>query len=186
MNIERLYEKLSSVDDEELKNLVLELIEENNQLDSDASLDELTGAYNRRVLKKIRYNGIVAICDIDDFKNINDTYGHDYGDKVLKEFAQKLKSRVRSDDVVCRFGGDEFVVIFKGCPLDMAKLRLEIIRTELIDKNITFSAGLAEYNSNDNIYSVIEKADNALYNAKLNGKNKIGVYKEDKELQLKK
>lgn len=178
MNLKKIYDKLDKIEDNELKGLIIELIEENDKLNMDIQLDELTGTYNRRILDHIKYNCSIAMCDIDGFKEINDKNGHDYGDLVLKLFASTIKSSIRSDDIVIRYGGDEFVILFKNCPINIAKKRLEEIRNNLKDKNISFSSGIAKFDNNRKIDKVIEEADSALYDSKRNGKNQTTIYKK--------
>jgi len=127
----------------------------------------------------------VVMCDIDNFKKINDTYGHLTGDEVLKEVARILRDNVRSVDVVGRFGGEEFVLLFPSTGEEEAKTVVERLRrlTRDLDKfpfKITLSYGIAVYPAckvNDP-EELIQKADIALYHAKNTGKDKIVVYTE--------
>jgi len=127
----------------------------------------------------------VVMCDIDNFKRINDTYGHLTGDAVLKEVARILRDNVRSTDVVGRFGGEEFVLLFPSTGEEEAKTVVERLRrlTRDLNKfpfNITLSYGIAVYPAckvNDS-EELIQKADIALYHAKNTGKDKIVVYTE--------
>ncbi|MGQ9856767.1 MAG: diguanylate cyclase [Fervidobacterium sp.] len=127
----------------------------------------------------------VVMCDIDNFKKINDTYGHLTGDEVLKEIAKVLREHVRTTDVVGRFGGEEFIILFPSTGLDDAisvveRLRRHIREIAKFPFNITLSFGVANYPKCQVFKSeeLIQKADIALYNAKNTGKNKIVVYTE--------
>jgi diguanylate cyclase (GGDEF)-like protein len=156
-------------------------------------IDELTGLYNRRFLfdyldkeynrsSRKNLNFSIAFLDIDDFKKVNDTYGHRVGDKVLKEFSEILKEVVRLEDIPARFGGEEFVLAMPDTDLDNAKLVtkrfMNKVRKNVFTENInlTFSAGIACYPLHGKkIEEIIEKADQALYYSKKDGKNKISI-----------
>lgn len=173
--LKELYGKINKLEDKELKKLVSELIEELKK-------DELTSTYNRRVLDdNIKYD-IIAICDIDNFKDINDIYGHSTGDKVLMLIADRLKSMIRNDDIVCRYGGDEFVIIFRNCSSEDVINRINEIKENILDKNVvpnvTISFGITEYEHNKFLTQAINEADMALYNSKREGKNKITNYND--------
>lgn len=120
---------------------------------------------------------LVAI-DVDNFKDINDTYGHLFGDSVLKNVADLLKSLIQSDDILARWGGDEFAIIL-NCDLVSSKKILHRIdeskkQNEVIERyNITLSIGMSEYKDGDTADSLLSRADKALYKAKENGKNQI-------------
>lgn len=162
-----------------------------------AMIDALTNLFNRRFfdisIKKefkraIRYKTILSfvIIDLDDFKKINDTKGHLFGDMVLKNFAKLLNDSSREEDIVCRYGGEEFVIILPNISPDGAlnyierKRKLVKNNTFFSDANITFSAGIASYPENcDNYNDLLKFADIALYQAKYEGKDKIIIYKED-------
>ena len=145
-------------------------------------------AWNERAALEVarwqRYGGElqVAVLDVDLFKRINDNYGHLAGDRVLKIIAQELAKRLRKTDFIARFGGEEFVVLLPATPLDGAEQLLETLRTaieacpfhfkgeRLI---ITLSGGLASFASGDTLEAVFERADQALYQAKGSGRNRI-------------
>jgi len=139
--------------------------------------------------------------DIDNFKKINDTYGHLAGDEVLKKLAHIIKESIRGQDSAARFGGEEFIVILPSTNLYNATFVGERIRTKMaeqnfssvgIDKNITISLGLAEaddiissyHNEEIDPDTLIEKADEALYFSKENGKNRLSVYFKTKIFSL--
>ncbi|MGL5087363.1 MAG: GGDEF domain-containing protein, partial [Clostridium sp.] len=120
----------------------------------------------------------IGIIDIDNFKNINDTYGHIYGDEILEILAHKVKDGLDENDIVIRFGGEEFIIVFLDNEKISAKEKLDKIRYEVnnivFDKNIilSFSGGIKEWD-NTEINKVIEEADKLLYKAKKEGKNKV-------------
>lgn len=156
-----------------------------------AMTDELTGLYNRKALElffvsllqdQIRNpNGLVLlVIDIDHFKLVNDTHGHLAGDAALKHLANLVTSRLRKIDIVCRWGGEEFLILLKGCKPDTAfnmaeELRLSIVNNPLCyqDKEvpITVSIGITSYQPQDTRETMFARADKALYKAKSNGRN---------------
>ena len=155
-------------------------------LSDEAMKDPLTKLYNRKgfstSLKQYRHSDehcVIAI-DIDHFKKINDKYGHDGGDAVLVAFSDKLRDLCLSGHVVCRFGGEEFVVLLPYTGLSDAAAIAEHIRDGVehadfpyTDK-VTISLGVAGFSDNDNdVYAVLRKADLALYEAKRSGRNKV-------------
>lgn len=155
--------------------------------------DSLTNVYNRRTFyqylskhfdefKMLSKNSFcVAILDIDHFKFINDTFGHNAGDHVLKIFADTMKARTRSSDVLARIGGEEFAIVFPGTSRNLAYKILERIRESMLESNeleehlkITFSAGLVEVGPN--VFTpedLLGLADLLLYKAKDLGRDKI-------------
>lgn len=162
-------------------------------LENQVNHDGLTKLYNHQALIKILENKIenkykdlqIAILDIDFFKKVNDIYGHEAGNVVLCKFAEMLKEIENADIKVARYGGEEFVAIFTNYTTDnvfeiIERLRREVSKItfeELDNKNITFSAGIAKYNQNLNITEFFEKADEALYNSKENGRNQTSIAK---------
>jgi len=164
--------------------------------------DSKTGCYNARFLKEYvekeiskakRYGEKLSVImiDIDDFKELNDGYGHLYGDEVIKVFAEVLEQACRSEDVIARFGGDEFTIalpqtgrIGARCLAERIKHRLEsIMRVQGYLSNnstITFSAGIATFPYDAMDYEgLIGSADTALYKSKILGKNKITNHEEE-------
>lgn len=159
--------------------------------------DPLTGLYNRRYLEEmmeretrraIRTNhGLgVLMLDLDHFKKFNDTYGHDAGDAVLRETGSLLLRSVRAEDIVCRFGGEEFVVILPLADLTVTQARAESIRSQLREISvvhqgralgrITVSVGVAELPQHGaNAKELLESADAALYQAKREGRDRVAV-----------
>jgi diguanylate cyclase (GGDEF)-like protein len=149
-------------------------------------IDELTNAYNRKLIPTIieKSNGqniCVIMCDIDKFKNVNDTYGHQFGDKVIREFAKTLKENIRKDDIIIRYGGEEFLIILNDMN-DMEiskkiskKIYEKIKKLKIDDINITASFGVCcgKINSKEDFEKLIYQADKALYQAKEKGRNRI-------------
>ena len=140
-------------------------------------------AYNERIQEKFdlfdRYdtNFTIAMYDIDDFKKINDTYGHDIGDKVLVEITNEVKSIIRKTDFLFRVGGEEFVIIFDKISLDESydiaeKIRINISKMQIIEnEKITISMGITQAIANDNPQSIYERVDKLMYQSKRNNKN---------------
>lgn len=175
--------------DPRLAKAIIGLIKEKNELLDFARIDHLTGIYNRRILDSVRRYSVVVMCDIDNFKNINDTYGHDKGDEILKQVAKTLSKNIRFDDVVCRYGGDEFLIIFTGCDEKVVVNRIIEIKKELLrvipDLKISLSSGISSYKAGSTLKDTITEADIALYKSKEKGKNLITIYNE-KEMKLSK
>ncbi len=153
--------------------------------------DALTELNNRRYadkkLEDIRINAVelgtkycVCISDVDFFKKVNDTFGHEMGDYVLKRVAEKLKEGMVGKGLAARWGGEEFLLIFENRELDIARRELEIIMTEVrtiwvpdSDRQITMSFGLTAMIPGENIDELLKRADANLYEAKKNGRNQI-------------
>lgn len=179
-----------SSDITELSLLRNRLQEKNQQLQEMSITDHLTKLYNRHKLDEVltqemdranRYShdcGIMII-DIDYFKSVNDTYGHQMGDTTLKEFATLLKTHSRKVDTVGRWGGEEFLIIcsetnLAGVIILANKLR-ETISTHCftIGSQQTASFGVTSYQQGENIHSLLQRADHALYQAKKRGRNRV-------------
>jgi Amt family ammonium transporter len=170
-----------------LKEKNAELRKSNQNLSVKAYHDNLTKILNRNgLLKKLMEKNddyILAIIDIDKFKSINDTYGHDIGDYVLRDLAALLSSKIRVTDLIARWGGEEFVLIIDTKNLEQAQniadnLRKEVenLKFKTVNK-ITISIGVSEFRTkNDTFEDVFKKADQALYQAKTNGRNRVYVY----------
>ena len=160
-----------------------------------AVTDQLTGLYNRRFLyaqlsplvQRAQCGGdpvSVMIVDLDHFKRINDTYGHDCGDDVLKEFSARLASNVRPSDFACRMGGEEFVVIMPNTPGDVGCLAAERLRRQICGApfhvsgatrlDVTVSIGVAcSEASDESADTLLKRADEGLYEAKRAGRNRV-------------
>lgn len=173
----------------EKKNMEEELVLRNKQLVEQAYIDDLTKLNNRRYLieflskevkKHINNESPLSICifDVDNFKSINDTYGHLEGDKALTDIGEIMKRNIRDSDVVGRFGGEEFMAIFTNTDQEKAvivcdRIRKAVEEHRFVDNiKVTISGGLYE-NRGDNIEELIHCADENLYKAKETGKNKI-------------
>ena len=163
-------------------------------------VDSLTSVSNREAIVILlehcftqakRYNNIfsVAILDIDKFKAINDKYGHLVGDDVLKQVSHYLKENLRKSDMIGRFGGEEFLIIFPYTESESAYSVIEKYRQgiELLDMNIngeqlslTVSAGISHFDpADDDMMNIVHRADIALYQAKENGRNQVVIYNQE-------
>ncbi|MEA3554719.1 MAG: diguanylate cyclase [Campylobacterota bacterium] len=163
-----------------------------------ASTDHMTKLYNRRYFTKISEHTLdlaardnndvsVIILDIDNFKKINDTYGHQIGDKVIIELANKLIKFQRRSDIICRYGGEEFVILLPNTSIDGAftvakKIRKDVELLQIkIDNNkdlkFTISLGVSQVSCDDeiNIEASLKRADTALYKAKDSGRNMVCI-----------
>jgi two-component system, cell cycle response regulator len=161
-----------------------------------AVTDGLTGLSNRRYLDshlKVLFNRALVrgrpmslcITDIDRFKMVNDTYGHDAGDEVLKEFASRIRSAVRGADLACRYGGEEFVIVMPDTPRDVAALVAERLRQAVESKPFTISSRDEEVSVTASVgisttsaslsgpEELLKLADQALYTAKNSGRNRV-------------
>lgn len=162
-------------------------------------VDQLTGLYNRRfMLSKLeqwmkRANGdgqrlSVIAFDIDHFKRVNDSHGHEAGDVVLRDFAERIRMNIRPKDIACRLGGEEFLVILPETAGDMACVSAERIRRAIAGEafgieradlllDITVSAGVATYaGGDDTVADILHRADEALYAAKRAGRNQTSSF----------
>ena len=169
------------------KSAAQKLIEERNYLRKTACIDPLTGLSNRYALKRVRdFTGIMML-DIDDFKKINDTYGHDKGDEVLQKIATLLTKSTRAKDCLCRLGGDEFLAVFVDCPHDVIRQRAALVGAVIADapildgptSKVTTSIGYAFNRGHEPIEEVMKYADLALYDSKRKGKNMVTEYKSN-------
>ncbi len=169
-----------------------ELEQKNDQLKKLAATDRLTGLYNRHKLDEIiagemanakRYenNFTVALLDIDHFKRVNDTHGHQVGDSILVGVSAIMRRRVRETDIVGRWGGEEFIIILPNTSLKRATIVLNELREQLSKSNfepvesLTVSLGLANSDTYRCEESILAAADKALYRAKSNGRNRLEI-----------
>lgn len=178
-----------SKDSQELEG---KLVEYNEQLRMQANTDKLTELPNRRraldcleeLVKNAKTDGGFCVCiaDIDFFKKVNDNYGHDFGDEVLKEIAAVFKREMQDGNLVARWGGEEFLLLFPKCNGDNAYQRLERIRREIkdlkirkseIEVQVTMTFGLAEYDFSGTAEGTIKDADDKLYIGKEQGRDRI-------------
>ena len=167
-----------------------------------AESDPLTGLANRRAFQARLAKAMaqaaaedtplsVAFCDIDHFKSINDNFGHDTGDRILKMVADALSEGAGEDAFVGRFGGEEFLILFDGIMSRRAAMRVDEIRDELSGRHlvsktngeplgtVTFSAGVAQLIPGEGEGDMLRRADEALYNAKNGGRNRVIIHGED-------
>lgn len=155
-----------------------------------ANTDALTGLPNRRpLIDALRTNSapgvgdfVVAMADLDDFKALNDTWGHTCGDVVLEDVAILVHNAVREGDIVGRWGGEEFMFVFPRTPLEEAEVLLEFIRAAIQhsvfdcgshEHEVTISIGLTDGHAGEDPLSVVKRADDALYDAKVAGRNTV-------------
>ena len=167
-----------------------------SRLAREASCDALTGLFNRRYLlsrmedemRLSRERGaflMLCICDVDEFKLINDTFGHSAGDEVLRQFSRLLRESVRSGDVVARLGGDEFCIILPGASASQAQACVERIRTRFENASFTCPSGsryratatfgIAGFEAPMGVQQLLDAADAALYEAKQSGRNRCAI-----------
>ncbi|CBK73271.1 diguanylate cyclase (GGDEF) domain [Butyrivibrio fibrisolvens 16/4] len=179
------------VEDDELKHLANDGRRMAKAIQTLVEYDALTGLNNRRYadkkLAEIRIRAVelgikycVCISDIDFFKKVNDTFGHEMGDEVLRRVAEKLKAGMVGKGIAARWGGEEFLLIFDGRELDIARRELELIMNEVrtiwvpdSDRQITMSFGLTALQPGEDIDDALKRADDNLYQAKEGGRNQI-------------
>jgi len=170
-----------------------------SQLREQAIRDALTNLFNRRYLEETLerelaraarevYPLCIVMMDIDHFKNVNDTYGHEAGDLVLKTLAETVTSQSRQGDFVCRFGGEEFVLVMPNITINIAKERVSSLHKSIsslyipfgrFNLNITMSMGISWYPKHgETKETLLRAADRALYAAKNTGRNQVAVYRE--------
>ncbi len=172
---------------------ILEDITEQKKMEFRAERDQLTGLYNKvsalsniqNIMKRYKnQTHVMFVFDLDNFKQINDLYGHSVGDDVLVKMSTLLRSYFRSDDIVARFGGDEFIVFVpcvkdKRVVLAKADLIIEAVRDEISARynmaQVSTSIGIAYSDMGSSVSSIFEQADKALYEAKQNGKDRCCV-----------
>ena len=162
-------------------------IDQNNKVKELSYTDALTGVHNRRSIISIIENYInsasnnnvhILLIDIDDFKVINDTYGHLVGDEVMIDLCNVLNEMLDDQCEVGRFGGDEFIIFFKEKSYVEVKKQIELLVQKITSRKVnhtayTISGGLVSYNNDINVNSLIYRADILLYKAKSHGKNAI-------------
>lgn len=161
------------------------------ELERQASLDHLTGIPNRRAFDVAMQQAIqqasqqdsafsLIIFDIDRFKSINDTHGHDTGDAIIKQLTDTVKACLRNSDIVSRWGGEEFTILLQHTPLDGAatfaqRIRRAVEQTDFQGLPVTISIGITQFHQGDSAKCLIARADEALYQAKRSGRNRVEV-----------
>jgi diguanylate cyclase len=188
---EALIQQRESVESSQEK--IRKLQAELTQLSETVRVDQLTGVLNRRgfdeaIIKEIsrtkRNNSklSIAFLDIDNFKKLNDSFGHHVGDEALQLLAKTIQTTIRPTDVVSRFGGEEFVILLPETDIEQAvgtvmRLQRALTKQFFMANNerqlITFSAGVALFNKNETEAAVLSRADQAMYLAKKSGKNRV-------------
>lgn len=158
-----------------------------------ASTDSLTGLLNRRSfedrvtrLRASHSEIAVAMADLDHFKQLNDTYGHETGDRALRAFSQLVRESVRAHDVVSRHGGEEFAIALPACTSEKAREILDAVRARLAATaamaglpHFSVSFGIAEVGAQEDIATVLARADAALFQAKAGGRDRVVVYGQE-------
>ena len=169
--------------------LTLVILNDISEFEEEILTDQLTKLYNRKIIERIMtalydIEVYVIMLDIDNFKMVNDTYGHDVGDAVLAKIAEVLKTILRKNDIIVRWGGEEFVIILDSVPnIEITKTIANTIREKIeatyieTVEHITCSFGVCGGNiENEKSFDeLLKKADEALYKAKKNGKNRVEV-----------
>jgi two-component system cell cycle response regulator len=174
-----------------------ERLRDNVQLSIEMAItDALTGLYNRRYMENHLGTLIeqaasrakpltVLVLDIDYFKSVNDTHGHDAGDDVLREFAVRIRKSIRGIDLACRYGGEEFVIVMPETDMAVATMVAERLRRRIASEpfpiqqgsravEVTISIGIAALGgASDNAAQLLKRADQALYRAKRDGRNRV-------------
>jgi len=181
--------------------LVYAVTEQSRRLKDMAITDPLTGAYNRRYLELqleqvletwTRYQrpASVLLIDIDHFKRINDKFGHGVGDSAIKNLVEVISRNIRNVDTLCRYGGEEFVVLLAETPLSKArpvaeKLRAAVENTRVVPEvGMTISVGVCDVSVADGVDHWLNLADAALYLAKRNGRNRVELAESAIELAV--
>jgi len=196
-------ELISKIDDiqidindevEKANEIIKELTLQVKSLEKKSNIDPLTNIYNRRALNayvekictkdKLHDGYHLLMIDVDDFKNINDSYGHLSGDKVLIFLATMFKRMIREADKVFRYGGEEFIIVFnrisdEDCKILVNRILSTIRKNKLVYKEniirVTLSIGVTKIYQGDSLESIVTRADKALYKAKNSGKDKMIV-----------
>jgi len=164
-------------------NNILEIYDGMKKIKTEVQKDSLTGAFNRYFLEntldklfQINDTKSIVMLDIDHFKHINDTYGHQLGDKVLRHFVDIIKKTVRKTDYVVRYGGEEFLIFMPNTKKNEANIVVHKIKKALTpceNINFTFSAGISD--EGESLSEMIKTADERLYTAKKTGRNKVVI-----------
>ncbi|MDP2141221.1 MAG: diguanylate cyclase [Gammaproteobacteria bacterium] len=165
------------------------------RLEEMATTDRLTGAANRHVFDAVfdnvqrgarrRGKQVTLVCiDIDHFKEVNDTFGHQAGDLVIRAVADVVRQNIRASDTLCRWGGEEFLLLLDDCSVEEAAERAETIRKAVKkqsvaygreDIRVTLSCGVSQYRVGEELFSLIARVDAALYRAKHEGRDRVNI-----------
>ncbi len=175
----------------EMRNMTLKLEQQNTLLEELANIDPLTGLYNRRSMHQFlsqavesKSNFSLIMCDIDDFKKLNDTYGHEFGDIVLKGVSDIIKAHTAEGDYACRWGGEEILILCNSTLTEKVRHTAEAIRRSIAEKNFdyngstvhcTLTLGLANHVASQKVEKTISEADMKLYQGKRDGKNVVVI-----------
>ena len=203
INIDRIkkQEEVILTDHKKIEKMNQKIIRINHELKHAASTDRLTGAWNRRHFEKIENIEIeksrrskqhlaLLMIDIDNFKNINDIYGHQMGDQILIEIISLIQANIRETDILARWGGDELVLLVSNLLTNEAVSLAEKLRCLVEEHNfqtigtgiVTISVGISEFRNEDNSDTLIKMADDALYTAKIAGRNIVKIAEPGKVL----
>ena len=183
---------------EQAETRVRQLEAELQEVSEQVREDQLTGTLNRRGLDDAMQRELaraerrntpvcVAVLDIDNFKKLNDTYGHQAGDEALIHLSGIVRHTLRPTDIVARFGGEEFIIVFGDTEIAQAvdimqRLQRELTKRFFLHNNermlITFSAGVAALRAGDTQETIFARADKAMYQAKVQGKNRVMIAQE--------
>ena len=184
---------------QEIKDNADEAREKSQKIELESMYDTLTGVYNRKFydlkieeslanLKRYGTPSALIVFDIDHFKKINDDLGHKAGDQVLKKLALLIRQRLRKNDFIARYGGDEFAIILPNCSLENAikvgrNIHAIVERASISFKGrilpLTISGGISAFRKDDDSNTVFERADKALYVAKRSGRNMVKTEEDD-------
>lgn len=197
----RQHEAAQALAKKQLEDRLTEISALQGRLQEQATRDPLTGLHNRRFmdetlpreLARAKREGkplVMIMLDIDHFKRVNDTYGHAAGDEVLKVLAQMLRTEARESDVICRYGGEEFLVALPGMTVAQAHDRVEQWRAAMAQTRVpygefyitvTLSAGVAGFpDHGSDVDTLLARADQALYGSKQNGRNCVTVWGQER------
>ena len=172
----------------DMQAVTVKLHDQNILLDNMASTDPLTGLYNRRSMQPFLDHAVksddpfcLVMCDIDSFKKVNDTYGHDFGDIVIKDITEIIHREVGTHGYVCRWGGEEFLFLYNGKLDDTLpvaesirqKIEKHVFTDQKTSINCTITMGIATYRPDTPVEKTIKHADDRLYYGKQNGKNRV-------------
>lgn len=161
-------------------------------LENEVIKDPLTGAFNRRYLmdklndclsvaKRTQDTASLVAIDIDFFKRVNDQYGHDVGDTVLKQVVRTVQARIRHSDRLCRIGGEEFILVLPSTDVIQAKVLADALRLQVSEavfthrEEVTVSLGVSQLAKADSIDQWMKRSDQALYQAKAQGRIRVAV-----------